>query len=73
MSYSYYIPGVVLIGASLLIVAFPQILVALVAGLIFMAGVGALWMGNTMRQIDKNRMDGSSGGPMGFFYRRWRP
>ena len=73
MSYSYYIPGAVLIGASLLIVAFPQILVALVAGLIFMAGVGALWMGNTMRQIDKNRMDGNNGGPMGFFYRRWRP
>ena len=38
----YYLPGIILILLAILIVAVPEILVAFVASIIIMAGIGAL-------------------------------
>lgn len=46
----YYLPGVTLILVAALIVAVPEILVALVSGLIVMAGIGALYIGHMVRK-----------------------
>jgi hypothetical protein len=62
-------PGTILILIAILIVAVPEILVAFVAGLIIMAGIGALYIGHAVRKsrielqnIDRwffdNRFDG---------------
>jgi hypothetical protein len=48
----YYIPGSMLILIAVVIVAVPEILVALVAGSIIMAGVGALYIGHIMRKSE---------------------
>jgi len=48
----YYIPGIVLILIAVMIVAFPEILVALVAAAIIMAGVSALAVGHMMRKSE---------------------
>ncbi len=72
MFFHYYIPGLTLIAAALLIIAFPQILVALVAGLVFMAGVAALWMGNAMRNMQKRGMQAEQEGFPFFFFRNRR-
>ena len=47
---TYYIPGIALIAAAVLIVAVPEILVALVASLVLMSGVAALYIGHWVRQ-----------------------
>lgn len=49
----YYLPGSILILIAIMIVAVPQILVALVAALIIMAGIGALYVGHMIRKSDK--------------------
>ncbi|MFP4039104.1 MAG: hypothetical protein ACLFS7_01070 [Desulfosudaceae bacterium] len=72
MSFHYYVPGIVLIVAALLILAFPRILVALVAGLVFMAGLAALWMGNTIRHINKNGLGPHNENTAGIFFNQWR-
>lgn len=41
---TYYIPGIALIAAAVFIVAVPEILVALVASLVLMSGVAALYI-----------------------------
>ena len=46
----YYLPGTTLILIAVLIVAVPEILVAFVAGLIIMAGIGALYVGHMVRK-----------------------
>ena len=49
----YYIPGSLLVLMGLLIVAFPEILVALVAAMVITLGAGALFIGHTMRKVDR--------------------
>jgi len=48
----YYTPGILLILIAIMIVAFPEILVALVAAAIIMAGVGALAVGHMIRKSE---------------------
>ena len=48
----YYLPGGILILTAMLIVAVPEILVAMVAALIIMAGVGALVIGHMIRKSE---------------------
>ena len=48
----YYIPGIALILIAIMIVAVPQILVAFVAALIIMAGIGALYIGHMIRKSE---------------------
>jgi flagellar biosynthesis component FlhA len=56
----YYIPGGILILIAIMIVAVPQILVAFVAALIIMVGLGALYIGHMMRksEIEFRNSDG---------------
>ena len=51
----YYIPGTLLIIMALLIVAVPEILVAFVAGLFIMAGIGALLAGHRAKKYGLKR------------------
>lgn len=68
----YYMPGLGLIGAALLIIVFPQILVALVASLVMMAGIGALWVGKMVKTMRENGWrEGEHGGIEMFFRDRW--
>lgn len=70
--FRYYMPGLTLIGMSLLIIVYPQILVALVAGLVMMAGIGALWIGKTIKTMRENGVhEGERGGIQMFFKDRW--
>lgn len=50
----FYIPGVVLILFGVLVIAVPQILVALVAAGLVMAGIGMLSLGHRMRQAERS-------------------
>ena len=49
-SIKYYMPGMILIAIAIMIVAVPEILVAFVAAIIIMAGIGALYIGHKMRK-----------------------
>jgi hypothetical protein len=51
-SLKYYVPGIMLILMAIMIVAFPEILVALVAASIIMAGIGALCIGHMFRKTE---------------------
>jgi len=51
-SIRYYLPGIILILVAIMIVAVPEILVAFVASLIIMAGIGALYIGHKMRKSE---------------------
>ena len=53
-NFRYYMPGLFLIVIAILIVAVPEILVAFVASMIIMAGIGALYVGHMAR---KSRID----------------
>ncbi len=46
----YYLPGTILIVMAIMIMAVPEILVALVAVFIVMAGIGALYLGHILRR-----------------------
>lgn len=46
----YYFPGITLIAIAVIIVAFPQILIAMIAATIIFAGVIALYIGHMMRK-----------------------
>jgi hypothetical protein len=48
----YYIPGSLLILMAIMIVTIPEILVALVAALIIMVGIGALYIGHMVRKSE---------------------
>jgi hypothetical protein len=73
----YYVPGGLLIGAALLILAVPEILLAVLVAFILLIGLLALYIGHRARQADAE-MKGPEGdydprwpffrGPMG---RRW--
>ncbi|MDY6950481.1 MAG: hypothetical protein SWE60_03140 [Thermodesulfobacteriota bacterium] len=51
-SLKYYTPGIVLILMAVMVVAFPEILVALVAAAIIMVGIGALCVGHLIRKSE---------------------
>jgi hypothetical protein len=48
----YYLPGSILILIAIMIVAVPQILIAFVAALLIMVGIGALVIGHMMRKSE---------------------
>ncbi|MBN2063045.1 MAG: hypothetical protein JW882_21760 [Deltaproteobacteria bacterium] len=48
----YYFPGIILILLAILIVAMPEIIVAFVASIIIMAGIGALFIGHRIRKSE---------------------
>jgi len=48
----YYLPGITLILAAILIVLVPEIIVAFVAAAMIMAGIGALYIGHRIRKAD---------------------
>ena len=48
----YYIPGIILILIAIIIVAVPEILVAILASFIIMAGIGALYIGHRIRKSE---------------------
>ena len=48
----YYLPGIILILIAILIVAVPEILVAFVASVIIMAGIGALYTGHRIKKSE---------------------
>jgi len=48
----YYLPGTILILIAIMIVAVPEILIAFVACIIIMAGIGALYIGNRIRRSE---------------------
>ena len=49
----YYIPGSILILIALLIVAVPEILIALAAASMIMLGIGALYLGHLLRKSER--------------------
>ena len=51
-SIRYYVPGIILISIAIMIVAVPEILVAFVASIIIMAGIGALYIGHKIRKSE---------------------
>ena len=46
----YYFPGISLITIAVIIVAFPEVLIAMIAATIIFAGVIALYIGHKMRK-----------------------
>ncbi len=46
----YYLPGITLIAIAVIIVAFPEILIAMIAATIIFAGVIALYIGHKVRK-----------------------
>ena len=46
----FYLPGVFLILLAIMIFAFPEILVALVAALVILFGIGSLYVGHLIRK-----------------------
>ena len=63
----YYVPGGLVMAAGLLILAFPEILVVIVAAFIMLIGLLALYMGHRVRQVD-----GELKGPEAGCDHRWR-
>ena len=48
----YYVPGIILILIAILIIAVPEILIAFIASIIILAGIGALYLGHKMRKSE---------------------
>ena len=48
----YYLPGIILILIAVVIVAMPEILVAFLASIIIMVGIGALYIGHKIRKSE---------------------
>ena len=46
----YYFPGITLIAIAVVIVAFPEVLIAMIAATIIFAGITALYIGHKMRK-----------------------
>jgi xanthosine utilization system XapX-like protein len=53
----YYVPGALVILAGLLILAVPEILLAIVVALIILIGVLGLYIGHRIRQADRDLED----------------
>ena len=53
----YYLPGIILILIAIIIVAIPEILIALLAASIIMAGIGALYIGHRVRKSEIKHMN----------------
>jgi len=53
----FYMPGVLLILAALIIVMVPEVLVAFIAALFAMAGIGALRVGHIIRKSTAGNTD----------------
>ena len=80
-NFKYYLPGIVLFLLAFVVLAVPEILVAFVAALIIMAGIGALYIGHLLRRskIEFRDMNGwfSNNGPHDWrcvkesIFRRW--
>ena len=49
----YYLPGFALILSGILIVIFPEILIALLASMVIMAGIGALLIGKRLSDSEQ--------------------
>ena len=68
----YYVPGILLILIAILIVAVPEILVAFIASIIIMAGIGALYIGHRIRKSEiEFRRTGEWSSDEDFFGRRF--
>ena len=52
-----YLPGIILILVAILIVAVPEIPVALIASIIITAGIGALYLGHRIRKSETGYRD----------------
>ncbi|MDY7037527.1 MAG: hypothetical protein SV375_15360 [Thermodesulfobacteriota bacterium] len=50
----YYIPGIILILIAIMILAVPEILLAFIASIIIMAGIGALYIGHRIRKSEND-------------------
>lgn len=50
--FKYYLPGIILILITIMIAAVPEILVAFLASLIIMAGIGLLCVGHKIRKSE---------------------
>ena len=50
----YYLPGSILILMALLVVAVPEILIALAAASMIMLGAGGLYVGHVARKSEKD-------------------
>ena len=50
----YYLPGTTLILSGILIVMFPEILIALFASMVIMTGIGALFVGKRLSESEQN-------------------
>ena len=71
-TFRYYLPGIILILAAILIVAVPEILVAFIASIIIMAGIGALYIGHRIRKSEiESRHTGEWFSDEDFFGRRF--
>ena len=69
-SLKYYVPGLLLVSGSFLIIAFPQILVAIVAALVFMSGITALGLGSMMKNYEQELKNRGEGGFVEMFFRK---
>ena len=69
-TWRYYLPGIILILIALLIMAIPEILIAFVATLIIMAGIGALYVGHNMRKSAEEFRDMNAGFDEDDFFRQ---
>ncbi len=50
----YYLPGIILILSGLLIIIYPEILIALIASLTILGGIGALIAGKSVHDSVKD-------------------
>ncbi|MFZ5564897.1 MAG: hypothetical protein ACOZBW_12680 [Thermodesulfobacteriota bacterium] len=69
-AFKYYVPGLLLIAGAFLIIAFPQILVAIVAALVLMSGITALALGNMMKNYERELKNRGEGGFVEMFFGR---
>ena len=68
----YYLPGTILILIAIIILSVPEILVAFVASLIIIAGIGALYVGHRIRKSKiESRHNGEWFSDEDFFGRRF--
>ena len=50
---NYYLPGALLILCGVLIAAFPEILIALIASVIIVAGIAVLYLGHRIKESNE--------------------
>ncbi|MFZ7113217.1 MAG: hypothetical protein ACOWYE_16160 [Desulfatiglandales bacterium] len=48
----YYLPGIILIMIAIIIVAVPELLLAVLAFFVILAGIGALYIGHQIRKSE---------------------